>query len=155
MMICEAQAAAWAVANAHRKEVEHHEGDYVMVHAPIRTKGEASRLTENWVGPFRVLKCNGHKNYTLRHIDCGREVHQTVSNMCVALEELPEREYDERYNSTRSVTTPVSEELHEGDMVLVRTHKGVVPAQVWCALDVALFTSTGTMAPRAISAPME
>ena len=77
-----------------------------MVHAPIRTKGAASRLTENWVGPFRVLKCNGHKNYTLRHIDCDREVHQTVSNMCVAPEELFEKEYDERYNATRSLATP-------------------------------------------------
>ena len=117
MMICEAQAAAWAIANAHRKEVEHAEGDYVMVHAPIRTKGAASRLTENWVGPFRVEKCNGHKNYTLRHIDCGREVQQTVSNLCVAPEELFEKEYDERYEATRSLATPANDELQDLPLV--------------------------------------
>ena len=74
MLLCEAQANEWARANADRKDTKYKVGGFVMVHAPIRTKGAITRLTQNWVGPFRVMSDDLHKQYTLRHIDNGRVV---------------------------------------------------------------------------------
>jgi hypothetical protein len=56
MLVSEAEAASSASLNAKRKDVQFKEGGYVVLHAPIRTKGAASRLTENWIGPFIVTK---------------------------------------------------------------------------------------------------
>jgi hypothetical protein len=54
MLVSEAEAASSASLNAKRKDTKFKEGEYVVLHAPIRTKGAASRLTKNWIGPFIV-----------------------------------------------------------------------------------------------------
>ena len=134
MLLCEAQANEWARANADRKDTKYKVGGFVMVHAPIRTKGAITRLTQNWVGPFRVMSDDLHKQYTLRHIDNGRVVQQTVSNLCRAPDEMHEGEYQERYNATQNAATPAAVDVSVNDMILVRTNRGVFPAEVWCCL---------------------
>jgi hypothetical protein len=46
MLAVEAEAAASAPLNAKRKDVKFKAGTFVVLHAPIRTKGAASRLTK-------------------------------------------------------------------------------------------------------------
>jgi hypothetical protein len=127
----EAQCAVWAEDNKGRVEKTYHVGDFVMVHQPLRVKGAASRLLHNWVGPFRVAKLLGHKQYTLQHVDRNSTTQQTVSNMHTAPEEMYEGEYDERLGrmSTLATGTPPPQ-LKDDDMVIVRTGNGLFPAEV-------------------------
>jgi hypothetical protein len=132
----EAQCAVWAEDNKNRVEKTYQVGDFVMVHQPLRVKGAASRLLHNWVGPFRVAKMLGHKQYDLQHVDRNSATQQTVSNMHTAPEEMYEGEYEERLNrmSTLANGAPPPH-LKDDDMVIVETGNGLFPAQVGQTLE--------------------
>jgi hypothetical protein len=119
MLVVEAEAAASASLNAKRKDVKFKLGSFVMLHAPIRTKGAASRLTENSIGPFVVTADNGHKNYTIQHIDAGTTARHGVHNLCASPPELFKGEYHERLVAMRRKDPPPSTSINAKDMLLV------------------------------------
>jgi hypothetical protein len=106
-----------------------------MLHAPIRTKGAASRLTENWIGPFVVTADNGHKNYAIQHIDAGTTARHGVHNLCALPPELFKGEYHERLVAMRRKDPLPSTSINAKDMPLVKTLRGVCLAGVWQVLD--------------------
>jgi hypothetical protein len=135
MLVVEAEAAASASLNAKRKDVKFKLGAFVMLHAPIRTKGAASRLTENWIGPFVVTADNGHKNYAIQHIDAGTTARHGVHNLCALPPELFKGEYHERLVAMRRKDPLPSTSINAKDMPLVKTLRGVCLAGVWQVLD--------------------
>ena len=132
----EAQCAVWAEDNKNRVEKTYQVGDFVMVHQPLRVKGAASRLLHNWVGPFKVAKLLGHKQYDLQHIDRNSVTQQTVSNMHTAPDEMYEGEYDERVNRMNTLAKGAPPpHLKDDDMVIVDTGNGLYPAQIGQTLE--------------------
>jgi hypothetical protein len=130
MLVVEAEAAASASLNAKRKDVKFKLGAFVMPHASIRTKGAASRLTENWIGPFVVTADSGHKNYTIQHIDAGISARHCVHNLCASPPELFKGEYHERLVAMRRKYPPPSTSINANDMLLVKTLRGACLAKV-------------------------
>jgi hypothetical protein len=128
MLVVEADAAASASLNAKRKDVKFKAGTFVMLHAPIRTKGAASRLTENWIGPFIVTADSDHKNYSIQHIDAGTTARHGIHNLCASPPELFKGDYQERL-------LPSTTSIAANDMILVKALRGVCLAKAWQILD--------------------
>jgi hypothetical protein len=103
-----------------------------------RPGSAASRLTENWIGPFVVTADSGHKNYSIQHIDAGTTARHGIHNLCASHHQNYSRENIKNVLLTiimRRKGPPSTTSIAANDMVLVKTLRGICLAKAWQILD--------------------